>query len=86
VEIKNLGSSLKYTRIASAQSDFSFRRTPTSTWDTAAAHSILRAAGGEMYGPGGKILVYDPSQLENPPFIAVGQPSYDWSKLISVLS
>ena len=86
VEIKNVGSSLKYTRIASGQSDFSFRRTPTSIWDTAAAHSILNAAGGEMYGPGGKVLVYDPSQLVNPPFIAVGEPSHDWSKLIAVLS
>ena len=86
VEIKNVGSSLKYTRIASGQCDFSFRKTPTSIWDTAAAHSILMAAGGDMYGPSGKILSYDPSQLVNPPFIAIGQLSYDWSKLISLLS
>jgi 3'(2'), 5'-bisphosphate nucleotidase len=86
IEIKNVGSSLKYTQIASAQCDFSFRRTPTSIWDTAAAHSILIAAGGDMYGPNGEVLSYDPSQLINPPFVAIGQLSYDWSKLISLLS
>jgi 3'(2'), 5'-bisphosphate nucleotidase len=83
--VENVGSSLKYVRIASGQSDFSFRKTPTSIWDTAAAHAILIAAGGEMYGPGGKVLVYDPSILENPPFIAVGQPSNGWAELIAKL-
>ncbi len=85
LDIKNVGSSLKYTEIASGLSDFSFRKTPTSIWDTAAAHAILRASGGDMFGPDGKVLIYDPTKLENPPFIAVGQPSHDWSKLLAAL-
>jgi len=83
--VKNVGSSLKYTHIARGQSDFSFRKTPTSIWDTAAAHAILLAAGGDMFGPGGKRLTYDPSHLENPPFIAVGDTAFDWTRLITFL-
>lgn len=85
LQIKNVGSSLKYTLIASGESDFSFRKTTTSIWDTAAAHAILKAAGGDMFNRSGKPLVYNPEVLANPAFIAVGDPGYEWSKLIKLL-
>lgn len=85
LQIEGVGSSLKYTLIAAGKSDFSFRKTPTGTWDTAAAHAILKAAGGDMYGPDGKSLLYKPDVMVNPAFIAVGDPGYDWKDLIGLL-
>lgn len=85
LQTEHVGSSLKYTLIASGESDFSFRKTTTSIWDTAAAHAILKAAGGDMYNRSGKPLVYNPEVLANPAFIAVGDPEYDWSELLKLL-
>lgn len=71
--ITNAGSSLKFCRIAEGQADLYPRFGPTSEWDTAAAHAVLRAAGGSLtqvdgspflYGKGGRFL--------NPHFIARG--------------
>lgn len=85
VGVTYAGSSIKYMSIAQGTVDFSFRRTPTSIWDTAASHAILRAAGGEILGPTGRPLVYDTSTLINPPFVAVGDPSADWSAMIQII-
>src|SRR5690606_1060411 len=75
-----------YTGIARGAHDFSFRRTPTSLWDTAAADALLQAAGGRMLGPDGNPLAYDPAHLINPPFVAVGDPRRDWSQLLAAIS
>lgn len=42
------GSSLKFCLIAEGLADIYPRYVPTSEWDTAAAHCILKAAGGEV--------------------------------------
>lgn len=71
------GSSLKMCAIAEGKADIYPRFGPTCEWDTAAAHAILRAAGGEIYDTNGVPLTYggtNPKFL-NPEFIA---SSFDW--------
>jgi 3'(2'), 5'-bisphosphate nucleotidase len=66
-----LGSSLKMCLIAEGLAHIYPRLAPTSLWDTAAAHAILKEAGGEIKDLNGEILNYaDPSQVLNPFFIA----------------
>ncbi|MFW5783443.1 MAG: 3'(2'),5'-bisphosphate nucleotidase CysQ family protein [Spirochaetota bacterium] len=49
VDIVNVGSSLKLCYVAEGRADLYPRYAPTSEWDTAAGHAIVRAAGGEIY-------------------------------------
>lgn len=69
------GSSLKMCAIAAGKADLYPRFGPTCEWDTAAAHAILRSAGGFITDIQGKELSYgghDPKFL-NPEFIARSQ-------------
>jgi 3'(2'), 5'-bisphosphate nucleotidase len=66
------GSSLKMCAIAAGKADMYPRFGPTCEWDTAAAHAILRSAGGCITDLQGNELTYgghDPKFL-NPEFIA----------------
>lgn len=47
-EIQSLGSSLKICLVAEGAAHLYPRLGPTSEWDTAAAHAVLRGANGEM--------------------------------------
>lgn len=47
--LKTYGSSLKICAVAAGEADIYPRLGPTSEWDTAAAHAVLRAAGGNLY-------------------------------------
>jgi 3'(2'), 5'-bisphosphate nucleotidase len=70
-EFISMGSSLKICLIAEGQAHFYPRLGPTHLWDTAAAHVILKEAGGDIKDLRGCILNYaDPSQTLNPFFIA----------------
>jgi 3'(2'), 5'-bisphosphate nucleotidase len=56
-------------------------------WDTAAAHAILRAAGGEIYTLDGNILTYNKESLRNPSIISVGaDQGFFLSKLTALVS
>jgi len=66
------GSSLKICSVASGKADMYPRFGPTCEWDTAAAHAILKSAGGFLSDFQGNELTYggrDPKFL-NPEFIA----------------
>ncbi|MEM9469970.1 MAG: 3'(2'),5'-bisphosphate nucleotidase CysQ [Pseudomonadota bacterium] len=66
------GSSLKICSIAAGKADLYPRFGPTCEWDTAAAHAVLKVAGGYLSDINGKELRYggaDPKFL-NPEFIA----------------
>lgn len=66
------GSSLKICSVASGKADMYPRFGPTCEWDTAAAHAVLRSAGGRLTDINGAELSYggrDPKFL-NPEFIA----------------
>jgi 3'(2'), 5'-bisphosphate nucleotidase len=66
-----MGSSLKICLIAEGMAHIYPRFGPTSLWDTAAAHIILKEAGGDIRDLEGQVLSYaNPSQVLNPRFIA----------------
>jgi len=70
-ELIAMGSSLKMCLVAEGLAHIYPRLGPTSLWDTAAAHAILKEAGGEIRNLESHILSYaDPSQILNPFFIA----------------
>lgn len=83
VELQSMGSSLKLCLVAEGQADLYPRLAPTCEWDTAAAHAIVIAAGGEVYGPDLKPLQYNQKDsLLNPNFYVVADPQQDWSALL----
>jgi 3'(2'), 5'-bisphosphate nucleotidase len=79
IELRNVGSSLKFCLIAEGQADFYPRLAPTSEWDTAAAQAVLEAAGGLVVDLDKKPLRYNKSaSLLNPSFYALGNSDTDW--------
>jgi 3'(2'), 5'-bisphosphate nucleotidase len=54
----NLGSALKFCRIAEGAADVYPRLGPTHEWDIAAGHALVQAAGGRMTGRDGDTLSY----------------------------
>jgi len=79
-----MGSSLKFLRIAAAEADLYVRLGPTSEWDTAAGQCVLEEAGGAVLDLKGEPLRYNTREsLINPDFVAIGDPSADWSALFS---
>ena len=69
--IVRAGSSLKLTLLAQGKADAYPRFGPTSLWDIAAGHIILKETGGEVYKISGIPLEYCPRKILNPDFIAV---------------
>jgi 3'(2'),5'-bisphosphate nucleotidase len=79
-ERRSIGSSLKFCLVAEAEADFYPRLGPTMEWDTAAGDAVLRAAGGTVVTLDGAPLRYGKTgvpgmrDLENPHFLAAGDP------------
>jgi 3'(2'), 5'-bisphosphate nucleotidase len=72
MELVNMGSSLKICLIAEGRADVYPRLAPTSEWDTAAAHAVLRGAGGDVLQANLESLLYNTQDsLLNPVFFAV---------------
>lgn len=83
VEELSMGSSLKLCLLAEGKADIYPRLAPTSEWDTAAAHAILAAAGGNIVTAGFQPLLYNTrDSLLNPHFLAVADTAYDWRGLL----
>lgn len=72
--MSNAGSSLKFCRIAEGAADLYPRLGPTCEWDTAAAHAVLRAAGGTVTHLDGTPFLYGKAaeKFLNPFFVAKG--------------
>lgn len=73
------GSSMKICAIAAGKADLYPRFGPTCEWDTAAAHAVLQAAGGDITRLDGQSLVYggkgacaSANDFHNPEFMAFG--------------
>lgn len=66
------GSSLKFCLIAQGDADIYVRMGPTSIWDTAAGHAILRASGGSIVEieTTTELIYKNPHAVLNPKFIA----------------
>ena len=83
IELTNMGSSLKLCLVASGDADFYPRLAPTSEWDTAAAHAVVLAAGGEVVDTSFAPLRYNTkAEILNPHFFVIGDPSTDWQSLL----
>jgi 3'(2'), 5'-bisphosphate nucleotidase len=74
-----MGSSLKYCRIAEGVADIYACFGRTMEWDIAAAHAVLKAAGGDIRQLDGSPLSYgrrgrsDAADFANPAFVASGR-------------
>ncbi|MFT9458894.1 MAG: 3'(2'),5'-bisphosphate nucleotidase CysQ [Acetobacter orientalis] len=67
--IGNIGSAVKFARVAEGAVDLYPRLGPTMEWDTAAPHAIVEAAGGQITLLDGSPLVYGKADWKNPPFV-----------------
>ena len=65
-----VGSSLKFCRLAEGAADIYPRLGPTCEWDTAAAQAVLEGAGGVVVDLNGSSLRYGKADIHNPPFVA----------------
>jgi len=81
-EILSMGSSFKLCLVAEGKADIYPRLGLTSEWDTAAAHAVVNAAGGQVIDLTGKELKYNKEDLLNPWFV-VSDSEYDWLPLIN---
>ena len=74
-----VGSSLKLCILAEGRADLYPRLGPTSEWDIAAAHAVLKAAGGDVWAASGDDLSYNAKEsVLNPEFIAVADAKFGW--------
>lgn len=82
-ELLSMGSSLKICLVAEGLADVYPRLGPTFEWDTAAAHCVLEAAGGDIVDVAGEHLRYNTHEsLLNPFFFATNQPRHPWKNYI----
>lgn len=72
VHFLSKGSSLKLCMVAEGTAHIYPRFGPTMEWDTAAAHAVVTAAGGQVLTPEGRELLYNKENLLNPFFIVKG--------------
>jgi 3'(2'), 5'-bisphosphate nucleotidase len=69
-EVISMGSSLKFMLVADGEAQVYPRFAPTMEWDTAAAHGVILARGGEvLQWPENTPLIYNKENLMNPWFI-----------------
>lgn len=72
-----LGSSLKLCKLASGHANIYPRFGPTSEWDIAAGHAVLKFSGGLLQTIDGNELLYgDRKNILNPSFIAYSHRVY----------
>ena len=84
VETKNMGSSLKLCLVAEGAADIYPRLALTSEWDTAAAHAVVNAAGGEVLDIDLNPLKYNQKDdILNPFFYVLGDTNFDWRSLLN---
>jgi 3'(2'), 5'-bisphosphate nucleotidase len=71
-----LGSAVKFGRVAEGAVDIYPRLSPTSEWDVAAGHAVVTAAGGKMTDSHGRALHFGMGREDFlvPEFIAWGDP------------
>ena len=77
-----MGSSLKFCLVAEGKADLYLRDLPTMEWDTAAAQSVVEAAGGEVYSLDGKPLRYGKPEMRNSAIMTVGDTQFDWQRYV----
>ena len=87
VRVIRASSSLKACLVARGIADLYPAFGPTSEWDTAASQCLLEEAGGGLTDRALRPLRYNSSAcLENPSFVAFGDPQADWKRLVAELN
>lgn len=77
VQVVNVGSSLKFCRLAEGSADYYPRIGPTMEWDTAAGDAIARYSGAKVINYySHQALLYNKENLLNPPFIVITEEHY----------
>ncbi len=72
-KLTNVGSAVKFVRVAEGAADFYPRMGRTMEWDTAAPQAVLEAAGGSVTLMDGGLLRYGKPDWVNPPFLCRGR-------------
>lgn len=72
-KLVNLGSAVKFCRVAEGEADLYPRFGVTMEWDTAAPQAIVEAAGGSVNGIDGAPLRYGKPGWLNPDFVCRGR-------------
>lgn len=84
VKTINVGSSIKFCRMAEGMVQLYPRFSPTMQWDTAAGQAIAEGAGMSVVSyPGKKRLSYHRDTLLNPEFIVL-DPRYISPEIIDI--
>ncbi|MDD2876443.1 MAG: 3'(2'),5'-bisphosphate nucleotidase CysQ [Acidiphilium sp.] len=71
--LTNIGSALKFCRLAEGVADFYPRLGRTMEWDTAAPQALLEAAGGRVVTMNEQQMHYGKPGFENPHFLCFGR-------------
>ncbi len=72
-QIHNIGSAVKFCRLAEGVGDLYPRFGTTMEWDTAAPQAVLEAAGGTLLLFDGSPMPYGKPDWKNPPFVCTGK-------------
>lgn len=83
-ECISMGSSLKLCLVAEGAAHLYPRLGPTMEWDTAAAHAVVKYAGGRVCDWSGSELVYNKPDLHNSEFLVIDKQ--DSKLLIKIIS
>lgn len=67
----SMGSSLKFCLVAEGAADVYYRAGPTWEWDTAAAHAVVAASGGEVLFDGAELRYNKPTLKNDNGFLCV---------------
>jgi 3'(2'), 5'-bisphosphate nucleotidase len=87
VRVMVASSSLKACLVARGLADLYPAFGPTGEWDTAASQCLVEQAGGGLTDLQLRPLRYNTSaSLENPCFVAFGDPRVDWRRLLAELN
>jgi len=77
VELVNIGSALKFCKIATGEAHIYPRVGPTMEWDTCAPHALINFSGGFVFKYKEiQELVYNKKDLLNPNFVAASFTSF----------
>ena len=86
INLISIGSSIKMCYVADGTADLYPRLGPTMEWDTAAAHAVIKFAGGDLLDfNSNQPLIYNKESLLNPKFLAIEKNNQSLSNHIKDL-